>query len=194
MLAAGALLACLVPPATGGHRAEGAPGEPDYAFPASLLLPWPCGPDSLELTADWRSHKTLGFSLDFGGAAALGRIDVVAPGAGTVVEQGWSDEGYGLHIEIDVGHGWHVLLGHLAAVADGVHGGEEVAAGRVLGTLGDSGLAEEPHVHFELLPANGHAPDVERIRRIFGRDRDEFALGGARRQVPNPCPADPTRA
>jgi hypothetical protein len=178
--------------ATTGASPPGAADRtaPDYAFPDSLELPWPCGPDTLVVVRDWREHVTAGFALDFGLTAPDPAVDVLAPAAGTVVAKGWSDEGYGEHVEIATGGGWHVVLGHLERYAPGVVIGRHVAAGEAVGTLGNSGLeGEPPHLHFELLTASGRAPEIERIVRVFHRDVAALERQDPPQPVPHPCPS-----
>ena len=67
------------------------------------------------------------------------------PGTVTVIV---SVSGYGLHVVIDHGSGLSSLYGHLDTVL--VENGEEVAAGQVIGTVGSSGNATGPHLHFEI--------------------------------------------
>ena len=73
--------------------------------------------------------------------------DVLASCGGTVaavMERG----GYGLMIEIDHGEGFTTRYAHLASSAVSV--GDTVTAGQVIGTAGQSGNAENVHLHFEL--------------------------------------------
>ncbi len=67
---------------------------------------------------------------------------------GVVVYAGWNDWGYGNMVVVDHGFGWQSLYGHLATVE--VVCGQEVYAGDVLGSMGDTGEADGVHLHFEL--------------------------------------------
>jgi len=79
-------------------------------------------------------------------AAARGTpMMATLPGTVTVIV---SASGYGLHVVIDHGGGLSSLYGHLDTVL--VDNGEEVAAGEVIGTVGSSGNATGPHLHFEI--------------------------------------------
>jgi murein DD-endopeptidase MepM/ murein hydrolase activator NlpD len=67
------------------------------------------------------------------------------PGIATVVI---SATGYGLHVIIDHGGGLSSLYGHLNTVT--VTTGDYVEAGEVIGTVGSTGNATGPHLHFEI--------------------------------------------
>jgi murein DD-endopeptidase MepM/ murein hydrolase activator NlpD len=67
------------------------------------------------------------------------------PGIATVVV---SATGYGLHVIIDHGGGLSSLYGHLDTVA--IMSGDFVEAGEVIGTVGATGNATGPHLHFEI--------------------------------------------
>jgi septal ring factor EnvC (AmiA/AmiB activator) len=72
-------------------------------------------------------------------------VAAVAPGR--VVHAGWF-KGYGNLVIVDHGDGYHTLVAHLASMRTAM--GEEVAAGDVLGTVGDSGSLKGPYLYFEL--------------------------------------------
>lgn len=79
-------------------------------------------------------------------AAARGTpVMATLPGIATVVV---SASGYGLHVVIDHGDGLSSLYGHLDTVL--IASGDSVAAGEVIGTVGSSGNATGPHLHFEI--------------------------------------------
>ena len=67
---------------------------------------------------------------------------------GVVVYAGWNDWGYRQYGRVDHGEGWQSLYAHLATVD--VSCGQEVYQGDVIGTIGDSGMANGAHLHFEL--------------------------------------------
>ncbi len=83
-------------------------------------------------------------------------IDILAPegtpvraaGYGVVVYAGDGMRGYGNAIVLDHGDGVTTLYGHLQRIR--VRSGDAVAAGSVIGTVGETGNATTPHLHFEL--------------------------------------------
>jgi septal ring factor EnvC (AmiA/AmiB activator) len=79
------------------------------------------------------------------GAPAGALVRAVAPGR--VVHAGWF-KGYGNLVIVDHGQGFHTLVAHLASMRTAM--GEEVDAGAVLGTVGDSGSLKGPYLYFEL--------------------------------------------
>ena len=79
-------------------------------------------------------------------AAARGTpVMATLPGVVTVIV---SATGYGLHVIIDHGGGLSSLYGHLDTVI--VANGTYVVSGQVIGTMGSSGNATGPHLHFEI--------------------------------------------
>lgn len=108
------------------------------AEPAESLDPW--GWRYSERRSAWRLHTG---------------IDLAAP-KGTVVlasQAGWvllveSISGYGTTVLLDHGEGWQTLYAHLhqASVLEGAW----LEQGQALGTVGMTGSATGPHLHFEL--------------------------------------------
>jgi septal ring factor EnvC (AmiA/AmiB activator) len=82
--------------------------------------------------------------LDIGAPAGA---PVRAVAGGRVVHAGWF-KGYGNLIIVDHGEGYHSLVAHLASMQTAM--GEEVVAGTVLGTVGDSGSLKGPYLYFEI--------------------------------------------
>jgi murein DD-endopeptidase MepM/ murein hydrolase activator NlpD len=79
-------------------------------------------------------------------AAARGTpVMATLPGVATAIV---SATGYGLHVIINHGGGLSSLYGHLNTVI--VLSGDYVEAGQVIGTVGSSGNATGPHLHFEI--------------------------------------------
>jgi murein DD-endopeptidase MepM/ murein hydrolase activator NlpD len=79
-------------------------------------------------------------------AAARGTpVVATLPGVVTVIV---SATGYGLHVIIDHGGGLSSLYGHLNTVV--VLSGDDVDAGQIIGTVGSTGNATGPHLHFEI--------------------------------------------
>jgi murein DD-endopeptidase MepM/ murein hydrolase activator NlpD len=79
-------------------------------------------------------------------AAARGTpVMATLPGIATVIV---SATGYGLHVIINHGGGLSSLYGHLNTIV--VVSGDYVTAGQVIGTVGSTGNATGPHLHFEI--------------------------------------------
>jgi murein DD-endopeptidase MepM/ murein hydrolase activator NlpD len=83
----------------------------------------------------------------------------VAAKGGRVIYASWMD-GYGNATMIDVGGGIVTLYGHQSRL--GVHVGENVSQGQVIGYVGCTGLCTGPHLHFEVR-VNGTAVDPMRF-------------------------------
>jgi len=73
--------------------------------------------------------------------------EVLAVAPGRVVHAGWF-KGYGNLIIVDHGEGFHTLVAHLASMT--AAGGEEVNAGALLGTVGDTGSLKGAYLYFEI--------------------------------------------
>jgi len=78
-------------------------------------------------------------------ASAGAPVHAVAPGR--VVHSGWF-KGYGNLVIVDHGDGYHTLVAHLGSMRTAM--GEEVDAGSILGTVGDSGSLKGPYLYFEI--------------------------------------------
>ncbi len=72
---------------------------------------------------------------------------VVAVKSGSVVYADWF-KGYGMLVMIDHGNGIYSLYAHLANIS--VRKGQSINGGTPLGTVGETGFATEPCLHFEL--------------------------------------------
>jgi murein DD-endopeptidase MepM/ murein hydrolase activator NlpD len=98
-----------------------------------------------------RSHPLFGYNAAHRGvdyAAPLGsKIRSVA--AGTVKFAG-RQTGYGNVVEIQHDSMHATLYAHMKAIAPGLRPGARVAQGDLLGTVGMTGWATGPHLHFEL--------------------------------------------
>jgi len=79
--------------------------------------------------------------------AARPLTPVVAPANGIVVRTGF-DGGFGNMIRIDHGFGMMTAYGHLAKI--GVHVGQRVSRGQLIGFVGSTGLSTGPHLHYEV--------------------------------------------
>ena len=68
---------------------------------------------------------------------------------GTIIEMNyqWS---YGNHIIIDHGNGYYTLYAHLSKFASGLGVGSVVERGQQIGSIGMTGSATGPHLHYEI--------------------------------------------
>lgn len=72
---------------------------------------------------------------------------IKAADGGTVVFAGWSGS-YGYMVEIDHGGGFSTRYAHCSNIY--VKRGEKVYQGKIVGTVGMTGVATGPHLHFEV--------------------------------------------
>ena len=70
--------------------------------------------------------------------------------------------GYGNVIVLKHANGVSTVYGHLSRFAPGLHRGEKVAQGEVIGFVGMTGLATGPHLHYEFL-INGEHRDPMKV-------------------------------
>ncbi len=61
------------------------------------------------------------------------------------------DNAPGNHIVMDIGQGHFVLYAHLKPASLLVHVGDLVSQGQILASLGNSGKADAPHLHFQVM-------------------------------------------
>ena len=94
-----------------------------------------------------RMHKGIDFPAKRG-------TPIVATGNGRIVEIKRKRTGYGRSVLIDHGFGYKTLYAHLDKI--NVKVGEKVNRGEQIGTIGRTGTATAPHVHYEV-HKNGQA-------------------------------------
>ncbi len=102
--------------------------------------------------ADDYFHRGVDYAGEFGSA-------VIAPASGRVAFVGYEKDGYQVHgniVGIDHGQGVAGIFMHLNRIQ--VKRGEFVTAGQTIGTLGDTGAATGPHLHWGMY-VNGQAVD-----------------------------------
>jgi murein DD-endopeptidase MepM/ murein hydrolase activator NlpD len=138
------------------YRYQGADGEPGYSNALGedirkALLRTPI--DGARITSGFgmRLHPLLGYSrmhrgVDFG--TSIGTA-IYAAGDGVVTRAG-RVSGYGNYVEIEHNAQYATAYGHLSAFARGLHEGQRVRQGEVIGYVGMSGMATGPHLHYEV--------------------------------------------
>ena len=132
-----------------GLAADGAPGPATYA---ALRRPLPRSPISLRPPIGTSSTDGFGprgnrfhTGLDF---PASHGARVRAAGAGTIVKAGWDTGGYGNLVVVRHRRRTYSWYAHLSGIA--VSHGQRVVVGTPLGTVGATGRATGPHLHFEV--------------------------------------------
>jgi murein DD-endopeptidase MepM/ murein hydrolase activator NlpD len=89
----------------------------------------------------WRAHQGVDYAAP-GGT----RVRVTADGSVQFVGQ---RGGYGNLIVVQHNNAYSTAYGHLSAFANGLHAGQRVNQGDVIGFVGMTGLATGPHLHYE---------------------------------------------
>ena len=89
----------------------------------------------------WRAHKGVDYAAPIGTKVKATSDGIVA----FVGQQG----GYGNVIMINHQGRYTTVYGHLSKFAPGLHRGQRVAQGEIIGNVGMTGLASGPHLHYE---------------------------------------------
>ncbi len=121
----------------------------------------------------WRKHNGLDYAASTG-------TPVRAIGNGKVIFAGWKG-GYGRTVEIRHNNGMVTRYGHLNSIARGIRSGASVSIASTIGTVGMTGLATGPHLHFETLINGVHRDPRTALRNVGGeplpsKDKAAFAL------------------
>ena len=102
----------------------------------------------------WRAHKGVDYAAPIGT-----RGKVTADGGGSFVGQ---QGGYGNVIMVDHQGRYTTVYGHLSRFAKGLHRGERVGQGEIIGYVGMTGWATGPHLHYEF-KIDGQQRDPTRV-------------------------------
>jgi len=102
----------------------------------------------------WRSHKGVDFAAPIG-------TKVRATSDGVVSSFG-NQNGYGNFVTVDHQGHFTTVYGHLSKFARGLHRGQRVVQGDVIGYVGMTGLTNGPHLHYEF--------------RVDGKQRDPLRV------------------
>jgi murein DD-endopeptidase MepM/ murein hydrolase activator NlpD len=119
-----------------------------------------------------RRHPVLGFSRKHEGVDfAAPRGTPVHAAADGIVASMRVERGYGRILRLRHQGGVETRYAHLARFATGLTPGVRVRQGDVIGTVGSSGLATGPHLHYEVVmqgravdPANADLPTAARLQ------------------------------
>lgn len=99
----------------------------------------------------WRTHpiyKTQEFHPGMDFSAEQG-TPIYCTGDGAVFRADNLAQGYGNHVVIDHGFGYHTLYAHMSKVV--VKAGQKLTRGQLIGYVGSTGLSTGPHIHYEVI-------------------------------------------
>lgn len=125
----------------------------------------------------WRSHKGVDYAAPMGAKVKVTSDGVVA----FVGKQG----GYGNVVMIDHQGRFSTVYGHLSRFAGGLHKGQRVEQGQIIGYVGMTGLATGPHLHYEF-KLNGVQRDPLKVALPDGKpisDAQRTAFSDATNQL-----------
>lgn len=111
----------------------------------------------------WGAHRGVDFAAPVG-------TKVRATSDGVVYFSG-KQNGYGNVVMLRHQGKYSTVYGHLSRLAKGLHNGQHVAQGEVIGYVGMTGLATGPHLHYEFR-VNGEQRDPLRIALPDARPLD----------------------
>ncbi|GIJ93675.1 peptidase M23 [Capnocytophaga stomatis] len=96
---------------------------------------------------------------------------IYASGDGVVFRADDASSGYGKHIRINHGYGYVTLYAHLHEYK--VKVGQKVKRGDIIGTVGNTGRSQAPHLHYEIIKDGEH---INPIHFYYGNlTPDEYA-------------------
>ena len=98
----------------------------------------------------WRAHRGVDYAANAG-------TPVMATSDGVVIHRGWKGS-FGNTVEIRHPNGWVTRYAHFRAFKGDVVLGSRVRQSDIVGYVGMTGLANGPHLHYEML-ANGRQFD-----------------------------------
>lgn len=126
-----------------------------------------------------RFHPILRISRAHNGIDWAGPVGtpILASGNGVIEEARFKGE-FGNYIRLRHANGYQTAYAHLSRYAPQVREGARVRQGEVIGYIGATGLAEGPHLHFEVLVNSRHVDplsiQVPRERQLTGRQLADF--------------------
>ncbi|MDH5476399.1 MAG: M23 family metallopeptidase, partial [Cyclobacteriaceae bacterium] len=111
----------------------------------------------------WRSHNGLDFRADRG-------TPIYATGDGVVKRANYSSS-FGNVVYLDHGYNYKTRYAHLNKAT--VKYGQKVKRGDVIGYVGNTGLSEAPHLHYEILYKNSQINPIDFFHRDLSVDEYE---------------------
>jgi len=103
-----------------------------------------------------RLHPILNYRRPHNGVdyAANTGTPIMATGDGVVIYAAWKGD-LGNLVEIRHPNGWVTRYGHMSAFGPGIRPGTRVKQGQTIGRVGMTGLANGPHLHYEMRNSKG---------------------------------------
>jgi murein DD-endopeptidase MepM/ murein hydrolase activator NlpD len=105
----------------------------------------------------WKKHEGVDMAAPMG-------TPIKASGDG-VVEFVGTQNGYGNFVVLKHWSNYSTAYGHMSRFAGGLHRGQKVAQGDVIGYVGATGWATGPHLHYEFR-IGGHATDPMAMKNL----------------------------
>jgi murein DD-endopeptidase MepM/ murein hydrolase activator NlpD len=105
----------------------------------------------------WKKHEGVDFAAPMG-------TPIKASGDGVVDFVG-TQNGYGNIVVLKHWSNYSTAYGHMSRFAGGLHRGQKVAQGDVIGYVGATGWATGPHLHYEFR-IGGHATDPMALKNL----------------------------
>jgi murein DD-endopeptidase MepM/ murein hydrolase activator NlpD len=105
----------------------------------------------------WKAHKGIDMAAPMG-------TPIRAAGDGTVDFAGTSN-GYGNLVVLKHWSNYSTAYGHMSRFASGLHRGQKVAQGDIIGYVGATGWATGPHLHYEFR-VGGQAVDPMGLKNL----------------------------
>ena len=105
----------------------------------------------------WKKHEGVDMAAPMG-------TPIKASGDG-VVEFVGTQNGYGNFVVLKHWSNYSTAYGHMSRFASGLHRGQKVSQGDVIGYVGTTGWATGPHLHYEFR-IGGHATDPMALKNI----------------------------
>jgi murein DD-endopeptidase MepM/ murein hydrolase activator NlpD len=146
-----------------------------------FLLRKPVRSDSVRLASGFgmRRHPLLGILRLHAGVDWAGPIGtpILAAGNGVIEEAKYKGD-YGNYVRMGHANGYNTAYGHMLRFGPGIAVGTKVRQGQIIGFIGNTGLSQGPHVHYEVLVNSRHVDPSQlqtpQERRLEGRQLAEF--------------------
>lgn len=99
------------------------------------------GPSEHPFTGQWYLHKGIDIAYGYG-------VPIMATANGEVADVDFDPFGYGNYVLIKHKYGFYTRYAHIQRSF--VKKGDQVSRGKVIATMGSSGLSTGPHLHYEV--------------------------------------------